>query len=352
MSEQDAKHTSLEGGTARETAHSEGLEAIGAEHSRYLAELGAESAGERTAKRVVPWIVSIALHGILIGLGFLVTWSVVQMSRDEEPVIVIADFDSLIFDPIAELDLEAEQEQEIETELDLLPLDQPFEDMMPNFESEIVPAMPEAPIGGQPVDFAPAPERGSASFMGVSTTNAQEIVYVIDASGAMIAYLQFILRELKNSLEALSPQQSFAIIFFHRNEAVLVPTGGRGLTSALPREKERALAWIDENIVPAGLSNPIPAFEEALRLGPDAVFVLSANITSSGRFEVDQEELLSTLDRLNPVDRVTGLRPAQINCIQFLDPDPLRTMEVIVERHGGDRGYRFFSREDLGLQTR
>lgn len=327
---------------------SSAIDDLATAHKMHLTELGAESRAERQAKRVIPWIVSFAIHGVLILMGFLITWSIVTMSPEEEPIVVIADFDSLIFDPIAELKLDhAIEEQTVETDLDLLPLDQPFEEMMPSFETEIALPTPEAMHGAQPMDFAPAPARGSASFMGVSTTNAQQIVYVIDASGAMIAYMPIILSHLRNSLDALSPEQRFAIIFYQGGSAHSFPAGG-GLSEANAREKDRALTWAD-GIVPRQVSNPIPAFEVALRMQPDAVFVLSANITAAGRFEVDQSELLARLDQLNPVDRTTGARRTQINCIQFLDPDPLDTMRLISQQHGGERGYRFYSRRDLGL---
>src|SRR5690606_13143586 len=171
-------------------------------------------------------------------------------------------------------------------------------------------------------------------------SNAQRIVYVIDASGGMIPYLPFIINELRKSLDRLTSEQSFAIVFYQGDDAILVPTGGQGLTDALPEAKDRALRWIDENIRPRQVSNPIPAFEAAMRLNPDVVFVLSANITARGRYEVDQAELLNRLDELNPANPLDRRRKSQINCIQFLDPDPLDTMRLIAEEHGGERGYR------------
>ncbi len=56
------------------------------------------------------------------------------------------------------------------------------------------------------------------------------------------------------------------------------------------------------------------------------------------------------LDRLNPVDQATGVRGVRINCVQFLDPDPLDTLRKIAERHGGAGGYRFLDRAELGLR--
>ena len=110
------------------------------------------------------------------------------------------------------------------------------------------------------------------------------------------------------------------------------------------------LAWIDQHVIPAGRSNPLSAIELALGFEPDVIFMLSENITGSGEFEIDQADLLALLEELNPADS-SGRRPTQINCVQFLDPDPLRTLEKIARRHGGERGYKFLDRAELGLRA-
>ncbi|MHC4833777.1 MAG: hypothetical protein ACYTFH_07810, partial [Planctomycetota bacterium] len=81
----------------------------------------------------------------------------------------------------------------------------------------------------------------------------------------------------------------------------------------------------------------------------DCIFLLSSNITGAGQFEIDRGDLLATLDRLNPIDSRSGRRRSQIQCIQFLDPDPLDTMREIARRHSGETGYRFLDRDELGL---
>jgi hypothetical protein len=167
----------------------------------------------------------------------------------------------------------------------------------------------------------------------------------------MIAYLQIVLQELARSLDALTPEQSFGIVFFQRSEALVVPPARR-LVPATPEEKSRVLRWIDQNVIPAGRSNPIAAFEAAMQYRPEVIFLLSDNITGSGIFEIDQNELLAKLDELNPVERLTGRRRTIINCIQFLDPDPLDTLRRIAELHGSPRGYKYLSRRELGLAVR
>jgi hypothetical protein len=185
-------------------------------------------------------------------------------------------------------------------------------------------------------------------FAGTAGSNARSIVYVIDASGSMISHMQIVIDELSRSLEGLNPKQSFNVIFFQKNQALAVPPANQ-LLPATDQDKLRALQWIHDNIVPLGRSNPLAAIELAMSHKPDVVFILSEGITGSGEFEIDQRDLLARLNELNPVDSGTGRRRTQINCIQFLDPDPLDTLKIIAQEHGGANGYKFLSRAELGL---
>lgn len=315
--------------------------------------LGSAWRRQRAAKTILPWLISLALHLGLVMLGSLITWSVVLLSDDREPVLITADFDALSFDPVAVLDaaptisdVAHNAPSDISVELDVVPLDDP-----PGQHDQPLDLMPELFIGPPPVDFAPPPVQGSAEFLGVSSSNAQRIVYIIDASGGMIPYLQIVLQELARSLNGLTEQQSFAVVFFQRNEYLMVPPQ-RSWIPATISERQRVLSWIESNVIPAGRSNPLAAFDVALRMNPDVIFLLSDNITGSGIYEVDQQTMLDQLDKLNPVDRLTGTRRTQINCIQFLDPDPLDTLQKIAQTHGGPRSYKFLSRGELGLATR
>lgn len=315
-----------------------------------LAAMGSESPAQRTANRVVPWLFTVALHAAIIALGFVITWSVVMNRDDDEHPVIVADFDAMSFDPVAMLDAAPTTTADeliapSPLDVDETAVDEPFERVAEPIELDDMLQGPQQDV------FAPPPVQGSASFLGVSTSNAQRVVFVIDASGTMIPYLPIVVKELAKSLDQLTEQQEFSIVFFQRNDAMLLPPQRR-LVPANAQEIVRALDWIDEQIVPAGRSNPLPAFRAALRMKPDVIFVLSQNITGSGIYEVDQEEVLATLDQLNPVDRLTDRRAVQINCIQFLDPDPLDTLRMIAEEHGGPRAYKFLSRAELGLATR
>jgi hypothetical protein len=210
-------------------------------------------------------------------------------------------------------------------------------------------AMPSAAaISGGPA-AAPAPKRaGGASFAGLRAGNVGSVVFVVDASGSMIASLRTVIDELARSLSRLGPTQRFSIIFFQRNGAVAAPPEGR-LRPATPEAIRAAIEWARGEIRPAGRSDPVVALERALALEPDAIFLLGTAVTGTGDFEASTGEILARLERLNPIDAESGRRKVEIQCIQYLDPDPAGTLRAIAERHSGDYGFRFVSRESLGL---
>jgi len=314
-----------------------------------LAELGAETPAAHRVRSLAPWVISPAVHVLLLLIGFLITWNVVARQEDKS-VEIVADFYAPVYDPLAKMDLESStdtpklQETLIPTEI-IKP-----EELAETPLAEVDPLQlfSDAQAMSSLAEFAPHAAEGSASFVGLKATNARRIVYVIDASGSMLRSLKYVIEELARSLDGLSPRQSYAIVFYQRADAIMVPPL-RELSRAVPEAKLRSLEWINQNIIPSGNSNPLSAIQEAIKLRPDAIFLLSDNITGAGQFEIDQHDLLDLLDRANPIDKATGRRTTQINCIQFLDPDPLNTLEEIARIHGGQNGYRFLDRRELGL---
>ena len=313
-----------------------------------LAELGAETSKERTAKRLVPWIVSFGVHALLIALGFLLTWTVIQLQEDREPTLIVADFDALVYQPVASMEDELQQEKLKQDQEEIKPIDKLLSEQLAELEIDPLNAISDAASPPRAIDFAPDPSANAATFVGLRSSNAKRIVYVIDASGSMIRSLQIVIQELARSIERLSPQQSFGLIFFQEDKALMVPPTTR-LVRATPDAKIKALKWIDDKVIPAGRSNPLKAIEKALSFEPDVIFLLSENITGIGEFEIPQEELLDLLDKLNPVNEKYHRRATLINCVQFLYPDPLNTLKKIAEQHGGENGYKFLTAQELGI---
>lgn len=321
--------------------------------ARHLVELGAETETERAVKRIAPWVGSFLIHLGLIVLGFLIVAAWRTATEEEESVVITADYYQLEYEPLASLQTTASEEEQtpLQDRVKTESVEQLLDDRLTEVDTDSLQLFSDAASRSRPSTFAPEAREGTAKFAGLTGTNARRIVFIVDASGSMIGTLQIVLDELARSVDQLSPQQSFAIIFFQENEALAVPPADK-LIPAEPQEKVRALKWVRETVIPRGRSNPLAAIQLGLRLKPDVIFMLSNDITGSGQYEIDQQELLATLDRLNPVNDETGRRATQIQCIQFLDPDPLNTLQKIAEAHSGPHGYRFLSRRELGLGVR
>jgi hypothetical protein len=320
------------------------------ELARELHALGSETATERTVKRTVPWVFSLAMHAGIFVVALVVAGTVRLIQRQEQPPLIVADFNAMAYEPVARLDLpqapiDRPRTQDRVQEIDAM--DEVLQERLLQAPVDPVSLISSGASSSPLARFAPTPSEGSATFVGLTSSNAKHVVYVIDASGSLIATLQVVLQELARSLDTLSQEQQFSIIFFQQDRALVVPPGK--LLPATEAEKARALQWIRQSVIPAGNSNPVPALERALSLRPDVIFLLSDNITGAGQYEVDQRDLLKALDRLNPRDGRSGRRPTQINCIQFLDPDPLDTLALIAAEHGGRDGYKFLDRRELGL---
>jgi hypothetical protein len=307
-------------------------------------------ARDERVKRIVPWVLSFAIHGVLISLGFFVTWTVAWLTEDPDAILITADFDAVTYMPVEALPLERADAtvEPMQNAVDVPTMDDLVENLRESIEVDPIELISSAASDAAPAPFALDPAPSGATFVGLTASNARRIVYVIDASGSMIRSWPIVLDELMRSLRGLSEEQSFGVVFFQRNEAIVVPPVGR-LRTGGAAQPDLVRAWIDEQIIPQGRSNPMEAIDRALAYQPDVIFLLSENITGSGQFEIDRDDLLRLLDQRNPIDRKTGRRRTQINCIQFLDPDPLGTLERIAAEHGGPNGYKFLDRAELGL---
>jgi hypothetical protein len=210
-----------------------------------------------------------------------------------------------------------------------------------------------------------APANHDASpitFAGVAAERASTIVYVVDASGPMASSLPFVVDELSRSIESLAPSQQFQVIVFRsppaskgaggaENAGFEMFTGaGGGLVSATRDMKDRVRAWLT-GVRPAGRSDPLPGLKAALSMKPNLVFLLSRSIKRSGptkEWGAGATAILTTLDRLNPVQRVSGQRASVIKTIQFLDDDPSGLLRSIASVHGDGAGsYRVLELAEL-----
>ncbi|MCH2149154.1 MAG: hypothetical protein MK095_06935 [Phycisphaerales bacterium] len=306
------------------------------------------------ARRIVPWVTSIGVHLGLVAVGLVVTWSVIIAGERDAPERIVADFQMLEYRPIVETSVST-LEAVVATPMPAAvlpepPAPEPAVDGATLELSQLLgsPAIPTNLLGDAD-ESMPVVE-----FAGAKATNAKRIVYVVDASGSLVSWMQIVLNELFRSLEQLDDRQQFAIIFFQEDRAIEVPPLRR-LQKATSQARRRAIDWISEgdNVVPGYGSNPVNALEAAFDLHPEVIFLLSDSITGSGAYEVDQASLLAALESMNPLrDAASGRRDVLIQCIQFLgeQEDRLGTMRRIAELHGGEGGYKVYDRKAMGLE--
>ena len=176
----------------------------------------------------------------------------------------------------------------------------------------------------------------TVTFAGLGASNAQSVVYAIDASGSMVTSLPFVIGEVERSIAALAPTQKFGVVLFRK----AVGRGGTGievfapvLVRATPSARQRLRDWL-AHAEPSGRSVPLAGLERALDYKPDAVFLLSRSIERSGG-NVWERGLAHTLARVNDLNpERNGRRAAVIQTIQFLDDDPTGIMQEIGRVHG------------------
>lgn len=321
----------------------------GALDARRVRELGGRPRGSDRAGSTGAWIASITGHLLLGSLAFFVTWTVIARAIEEEPpVVTLMDFHAPRFDPL-EPPPDASPPPDAPAVVDAATEQAPGTDPAVALMGRPVEIVPE---DGNAAPLAPLAVEGSAasrgaSFAGLRASNAKRIVYVVDASGSLIGTFPALAEELARSLERLDRRQSFAIIFFQRNQALPTPPGR--LMPATEENIRRATAWFTRQIFPTGRSNPLPALEAAMALEPDLIFLLSAGVTGAGEYEMTPEQLVDAVDRLNPVRSRSGRRRVRIQCIGFLDRDATAVLERIADMHGGAESFRFLSRDELGL---
>lgn len=161
-----------------------------------------------------------------------------------------------------------------------------------------------APVPSLPIGTGTGTAREGASggaspgvpeFMGIKV-DARSIVYILDFSGSMggekLTYLKV---ELKKSLFALTPKNTFQVILFQSHSRQM---SDKAMLPATQPNTRRCASWVDQEQSGGG-TNPVEALEIALTtLKPDAIYLLT-----DGAFDSDPD-VFAVLQRLNPEGKV------------------------------------------------
>lgn len=161
-----------------------------------------------------------------------------------------------------------------------------------------------------------------AGFFGAKGAG-KSFVYVVDMSGSMEGErFRRAVAELIRSINKLSPEQSFYVIFFNdKTFPMFDPQPAKGLIAANSSNKNRATKWI-RNRRPSSTTDPTLALQKALAMKPEVVFLLTDG-------ELD-----------NPADvrhmiRRENKSGVVIHTIAFENEDGATTLETIATENNG-----------------
>lgn len=138
---------------------------------------------------------------------------------------------------------------------------------------------------------SPSGQQATARLFGVSGSGSR-FVYVLDRSDSMNGFgglpLRSAKRELIRSLNSLSPQQQFQIIFYNENVKPFQMAGApMTMVAGEPSNQKRAQRYV-ESIKAFGGTRHKGALLMALRMSPDVIFFLTdAHIPRLSRIELN-----------------------------------------------------------------
>lgn len=299
--------------------------------------------------------VSVVIHGSLLTLLIIAGSRAASIaSRQPKPKrLPLAELETIAPPPAASDTESADQSQAQTTPKQSTPA--PTQPTQPNLLDRSAQALQApTPVASQAMSAAtldqlvgqssslsaePSNAPAAISFAGVSTGAARSIVYVIDTSGATMTSLTYIRERLLQSIDRLSPTQRFQVIAFRKlkdsahTSPSLATTKGK-LPRATRANKQAVADWL--NAMPArGQSNPVDGLAKALELKPDMILLISRGIErTEAPWAGGLKSVRQRLDELNPLDQITGTRPAVIKTIQLLDEDPTGIMRTIGVFHG------------------
>jgi hypothetical protein len=192
--------------------------------------------------------------------------------------------------------------------------------------------------GGPPALFG-AP-RGTYGGLGPGSSvfpspNAKRIVFVLDATGSMMASFDALRMQLRKAVQNLQVSQSFDILFINEHDpAPLAPA----LLYATPENKRKAIEYAD-TMAPRGATNPLPALKRAFALRPQLIYFL-----------IDPTDFPDRAAVLDLVRAQAGDGRVKLNIIAFEghDAENERFLNELAGATGGV--YRFVTADELGAE--
>jgi hypothetical protein len=258
------------------------------------------SKGAKKQWRMPPWMASVLIHVVgIIPLGFITIASLDQtfdfsLTMSAEPAVADeVTIDEIAIEPPAEFEnLENHLVSEI-TQATAVTGDLNAEVALADLSSVSLAdgALSDAEAlfgtqGGGLSEIAPSGEKLTASFFGTKVDGLR-ILYVLDNSGGMRdGGFEALVDELLRSVESLSAEQEFYVIFYSDMVYPLFhPRPVERFVPASDRFKQRLKVWLDS--VEFCVGNSVDeAIATAAIIRPDALYLLTdgdVNTTLDGR---------------------------------------------------------------------
>ncbi len=171
---------------------------------------------------------------------------------------------------------------------------------------------------------------------------ARRIAYICDASGSMLNMFDSLRGEIRKSVEALRPYQSFNLYFFQAQGVKVVDAAS--LMPAVPSNKQKAFDFMDR-MSAASETNPIPAIELAFKQGADFIYLLTdGDFNGPGNDAVVKYCAERTKDGKKRIDTIAYIGKESKDNQQ--DAEFVKALKAIAKDSGGS--FRFVRDEDMG----
>ncbi len=267
------------------------------------------------------WMISLGLHGILLG-GFAmvrVPTAVREVPEGRGAVVSLEAVSRVIeAEPIAPK-----------------PILKPIlsDRAQASLPADSMPPVPtDLPMSAQIGDFSEELIGPAADFFG-GPLAAGRICFVTDCSGSMFGRMGLVRDQLRQAIENLAPNQFFSVIFFREGETIL-ESGSGSLVRAGATWKEKAIGLV-ESVRPGGTTAALPALRRAMELrtpggqGAELIYFLTDG------FDLDEPGAAAFLHEALTLRK--KLAPgAVIHTIGFwTEPEDRRILETLAAQTGG-----------------
>lgn len=118
---------------------------------------------------------------------------------------------------------------------------------------------------------------------------SNRVVFVIQASGAMISSIVEVKGEVGKAVSGLKSDQSFGLVAFQDNRAIVFT---KTLQPASASNRHQAWTWLN-GMTATSTSDPIPALEATAKLRPDVVWFVSNGNMPDNKVALAAAERLS-----------------------------------------------------------